>query len=88
MEGIHVNYIVYNWSAATHPLLDVSPHAHIPYAHVHWHLVPVPPTTWPDIAFVVSVLAQFMQEPARPHWEAAKCIVRYFKGMRDLELTY
>jgi len=43
---------------------------------------------WPDIEFAVLALAQFSQDPARTHWEATKCIIRYLKGMRDLELTY
>jgi len=44
--------------------------------------------TQPDIMFAVSALAQFMQDPAKMHWEAMKCVIRYLKGKRDLELTY
>jgi len=44
--------------------------------------------TQPDIAFVVSALTQFSQKPTKPHWEAAKHVVRYLKGTRDLELIY
>src|SRR5882724_8736449 len=44
MGGIHVNYVVYNWSVSVYPLLYLSPRAHIPRAHVRWHLAPVPPT--------------------------------------------
>src|SRR5882724_8222535 len=42
----------------------------------------------PDIAFATSILAQFNQNPARVHWEAAKQVVRYLKTMCNLELTY
>jgi len=35
--------------------------------------------TRPDIAFATSTLAQFMQDPARIHWEVAKRVVRYLK---------
>ena len=35
--------------------------------------------TRPDIAFVVSQLAQFLENPGRVHWEAAKWVVRYLK---------
>ena len=42
----------------------------------------------PDIAFATSILAQFNQNPARVHWEAAKRVVRYLKTTRDLKLTY
>jgi len=44
--------------------------------------------TWLDITFMVLVLAQFVHDPARPHWEASKHGVRYLKGTRELELTY
>ena len=44
--------------------------------------------TWPDIVFVVLALAQFAQDPAKTHWEAAKHVIRYLKWTRNLELTY
>ena len=37
----------------------------------------------PDIAFVVSQLAQFLENPGRVHWEAAKQVVRYLKTTKD-----
>src|SRR6202522_3182920 len=41
--------------------------------------------TRPDIAFVVG---QFLENPGRVHWEAAKRVVRYLKGSKNLRLTY
>jgi len=41
----------------------------------------------PDIAFSVSFLSQFMQNPGRPHWEAVKRVFRYLKGMQDHSLV-
>jgi hypothetical protein len=38
--------------------------------------------TRPDISFAVSFLAQFMQNPGRPHWEAVKRVFRYLKGTK------
>ena len=38
--------------------------------------------------FVVGQLAQFLQNPGRVHWEAAKQVVRYLKGSKNLRLTY
>ena len=45
-------------------------------------------TTRPDIAFPVSLLAQFMENPGRIHWEAVKRVFRYLLGTKDWKLTY
>ena len=42
----------------------------------------------PDITFFVSQLAQFLENPGRVHWEAAKWVIRYLKTTKDLKLTY
>ena len=44
--------------------------------------------TRPDIAFSVSLLAQFMDNPGRVHWEAVKRIFRYLSGTKNWKLTY
>ena len=44
--------------------------------------------TWPDIAFSVSLLAQFMDNLGKIHWEAVKRVFRYLKGTRNWVLTY
>jgi hypothetical protein len=41
----------------------------------------------PDIAFATSTLAQFTQNPGKTHWQAAKRVLRYLKGTRDLRLN-
>ncbi|SGY23218.1 BQ5605_C019g08915 [Microbotryum silenes-dioicae] len=42
----------------------------------------------PDLAFVVSYLARFSQQPGSEHWTAIKQVLRYIKGTLDLGLTY
>ena len=44
--------------------------------------------TRPDIAFVVSTLAQFADNPGWAHWEGIKRIYRYLLGTKKLGLTF
>jgi hypothetical protein len=44
--------------------------------------------TRPDLCFVVNSLSQFMVEPRRVHWVAAKHVLRYLKGTVDYGLNY
>ena len=44
--------------------------------------------TQPDIAFPVSLLAQFMENPGRTHWEAVKRIFCCLSGTKNWELVY
>ena len=44
--------------------------------------------TMPDICFVVNTLSQFMVEPRRVHWVAAKHVLRYLCGTVDYGLDY
>lgn len=36
----------------------------------------------------LSLLARFMSNPGRSHWDAAKQVLRYGKGTKDIKLTY
>ena len=45
-------------------------------------------STHPDIAFSVSLLAQFMEDPGRVYWEAVKRVFRYLLGTKNWRLTY
>jgi hypothetical protein len=40
--------------------------------------------TRPDICFTVNTLSQFMMEPRRVHWVAAKHVLRYLQGTVDI----
>eukprot|EP00253_Pinus_taeda_P029961 PITA_29961 len=42
----------------------------------------------PNICYVVNTLSQFMVEPKRAHWAAAKHVVRYLQGIVDYGLLY
>ena len=42
--------------------------------------------TRPDIAFVMGSLARFGHSPGRVHWDAAKRVLRYLKGVRGWRL--
>eukprot|EP00253_Pinus_taeda_P025691 PITA_25691 len=44
--------------------------------------------TRPDICFAVNTMSQFMCEPRKVHWVAAKHIFRYLQGTVDYGLDY
>jgi hypothetical protein len=44
--------------------------------------------TRPDIAFAVTTLSEFSQNPGLVHWEAAKQVLRYLKGTKGLWLSF
>ncbi|UYV66787.1 hypothetical protein LAZ67_4002857 [Cordylochernes scorpioides] len=45
-------------------------------------------STRPEIAYAVSALGQFSNDPRRQHWNAAKRVLRYLKGTSCLRITY
>jgi hypothetical protein len=44
--------------------------------------------TRPDLCFAVNTLSQFMVEPKRVHWVAAKHVLRYLRGTVEFGLSY
>lgn len=44
--------------------------------------------TRPDICYALNTLSQFMVEPRRAHWAAAKHVLRYLRGAVELGLRY
>ena len=44
--------------------------------------------TRPDLCFVVNTLSQYMVEPRRVHWMAAKHVLRYLRGTMEYGLDY
>ena len=52
----------------------------VPYREAVGSLMYVTTTFRPDIAYAVSQVAQFCENPGRPHWTAVKRIMAYLKG--------
>ena len=44
--------------------------------------------TRPDVAYAMGLVSRFMSRPGEMHWEAVKWILRYLKGLRDLNLVF
>ncbi len=42
----------------------------------------------PDILHVVNQLSRFLEQPNTSHWKAAKHVLRYLKGTKNLRLTF
>jgi len=61
---------------------------HIPYRAAVGSLMHLAVGTRPDIAFAVSTVAQFANEPGMVHWEAVKRIYRYLAGTKGLALMF
>ena len=44
--------------------------------------------TRPNIAFVIDMLSRYLSDSGQNHWKAAKKVLRYLQGTKDLMLTY
>jgi hypothetical protein len=58
-----------------------------PYREAIGSLMYAAVATRPDIAFAISTLSQFLNNPGDLHWEATKRVFRYLAGTKDYELT-
>jgi hypothetical protein len=67
---------------------DITRMQNIPYREAVGSLMYAAMGTRPDIAFAVSTVSQFSQNPGWAHWEAMKWIFRYLQGTKRLELVY
>lgn len=59
-----------------------------PYRELVGTLMYVAVGTRSDLANIISRLAQFTNEPNHQHWTAAKRVLRYLAGTKDLGLVY
>jgi transposase InsO family protein len=71
------------------PTTDREKHAmaKTPYREAIGSLMWAAVATRPDIAFAVSLLSQFLENPGEIHWNAVKRVLRYLKGTKDYKLT-
>jgi hypothetical protein len=60
----------------------------IPYRESIGSLMYAAISTHPDIAFTVSTLAQFQDNPGQVHWDAVKQVFHYINDTKGLALTY
>lgn len=60
----------------------------VPYRELVGSLIYLAQTCRPDIAFATSFLSRFLDKPTKPLWHAAKRVVRYLKGTKNLKLVY
>lgn len=44
--------------------------------------------TRPDIMFIVSNFSQFLEQPSRIHWKAAKRVLKYLKGTINFGIEF
>lgn len=75
-------------SQAPSNMAEISAMRDIPYQQAIGSLMYAVLTTRPDIAFAVTMLSQFSQDPGPMHWEQVKHIYCYLIGTKGLRLTY
>ena len=59
-----------------------------PYVAVVGSLNYAQTCTRPDLAFVIGYLGRYQSDPGLSHWQAAKKVLRYLQGTKNLMLTY
>ena len=73
---------------------DMSPHTDaehelmkkIPYHEIVGGLLYLVVNTQPDIAYAISEVSKYCQDPGLDHWKAVKRILQYLKGTVDYGL--
>ena len=67
---------------------EVAEMTKIPYHEAIGSLIYCTVATHPDIAFPTSLLAQYMENPGKVHWEAVKQIFRYLSRTKNWEQMF
>jgi transposase InsO family protein len=60
----------------------------VPYRPIVGALMYAAISTRPDIAYAVNLISRYMENPGRAHYIAAKRILRYLNGTKELGLIY
>lgn len=59
-----------------------------PYRQVVGSLMFAATVSRPDIMFAVSMVSRFLNNPGVDHWNAAKRIMKYLQGTKDMTIRY
>ncbi len=59
-----------------------------PYRQMVGELLYLANTSRPDLSHCVGVLSRFVENPGRKHWDAAKRVLRYLEGSKDIGLIF
>ena len=62
--------------------------SHVLYARAVGSLMYAMACTRSDLLQAVSIVARYMHDPYRDHWEALRCILWYIKGTVDVGLLF
>ena len=60
----------------------------VPYSSVVGSPMYAMVCTRPDLAYAVSMVNRFLNQPQKEHWKVVKRIFRYLKGTTDVGLIY
>jgi hypothetical protein len=58
-----------------------------PYAKAVGKIMYAYLVSFPQLAYSIRTLSQFMQNPGKPHWEGVKRVLRYLQGAKDSRLV-
>ena len=59
-----------------------------PYQELIGKLLYLTIATWPNIAYIISVLCCFIENPGMDHWIAVKQVLQYLKGTVKMQMVY
>lgn len=60
----------------------------VPYASAIGSIMYAMVCSRPDLAYGISLISRFMGRPGEEHWRAAKWVLRYLTGTKNLGLVY
>lgn len=70
------------------PISEINGDFATPYKKLVGSLLHLANTTRPDIAFATGYLSRYMECARKPHWEAAKRVLRFLAGTIQSRICY